>query len=100
MGNNTPSLALEPQPKTAIKPNEPLHPKPATMSKPQALPKLNQPKQPQIYKVPKKQPNHKSTVKVTQRWVPKALLHAQGFYEGKASIWLPKQGQKQVHKPQ
>ena len=32
--------------------------------------------------------------------MPKALLQAQGFYKGKASIWLPKQGQKQVHKPQ
>ena len=70
------------------------------MSKSQALPELNQPKQPQIYKVPMKQSNHKSTAKVTQRWVPKDLLHAQGFYKVKASIWLPKQGQKQVHKPQ
>ena len=32
--------------------------------------------------------------------MPKALLHAQGYYEGKASIWLPKQGQKQVSNPQ
>ena len=70
------------------------------MSKTRALPKLNQPKQPQVHKDPKQQPNHKPTAKVTQRWVPKALLQAQGFYKGKASIWFPKQGQKQVHKPQ
>ena len=90
MGNNTPSLALRPQPPTAIKSKEPLHPKPVTMSKTQALPKLNPPKQPQVYKVPMKQSNHQPTAKVTQRWVPKALLHAQGYYEGKESIWLPK----------
>ena len=94
MGNNTPSHLPMPLQRMAVKPNEPLHQDPKTMSKTQALPKLNQPKQPQVHKDPKKQPNHKSTTKVTQRWVPKALLHAQGFYEGKASIWLPKQGQK------
>ena len=45
MGNNTPSLALQPQPPTAIKPKEPLHLDTVTMSKTQALPKLNPPKQ-------------------------------------------------------
>ena len=45
------------------------------------------------------QSRHQPTTRVTQRWVPKALLNAQGYYEGKASIWLPKQGQKQVSKP-
>ena len=46
-----------------------------------------------------KQPQHQQKAKATQRWVPKALLQAQGYYEGKASVWLPKQGQKQVTKP-
>ena len=94
MENKTPSLALEPQPKMAVKPHEPLHQKPETMSKTAALSKQNEPKQPQVHKDQKKHPNHKSTARVTQRWVPKALLQAQGFYKGKASIWLPKQGQK------
>ena len=68
MGNNTLCHALGPQTKIAIKPNEPLHPKPKTMSKTQPLPKLNQP---QVHKVPRKHPNHKSTTRITQRWVPK-----------------------------
>ena len=67
MGNNTPSLALQPQPPTAIKPKEPLHPDMVTMSKTQALPKLNPLKQPKVYKVPMKQSNHQPIAKVTQR---------------------------------
>ena len=100
MGNNTPSHTPKPQQKTALKSNEPLHQEPEAMSKMKALPKPNQPKQPQVYKDPKQHPIHKTTAKVNQRWVPKALLQAQGFYKGKASIWLPKQGQKHIHKPQ
>ena len=43
---------------------------------------------------PKKSQVHKPTAKVHQRWVPKTSLQAQGFYNGKTSIWLPKKGQK------
>ena len=99
MGNNTRNLALQSHSSIAIKPKEPLHPKPVTFSKTQALPQLNPPTQPQVHKVPMKQSRHQPTAKVSQRWVPKALLSAQGYYEGKASIWLPKQGQTQVGKP-
>ena len=53
MGNNTPSHTPEPQQKTVVKPNEPLHQEPKTMSKTKALPKPKQPKQPQVYKDPK-----------------------------------------------
>ena len=67
---------------------------------PKALHKPNPYKHPQALKVLEKKHFHRTTAKVHQRWVPKTLLQAQGFYKGKTSIWVPKQGQKQVHKPQ
>ena len=90
MGNSDPRVALQPQLQAAIKPKEPQLSKQATMPQPQAIPKINPSKQPQVHKVPTKQSKHQPKAKVTQRWVPKALLHAQGYYEGKASVWLPK----------
>ena len=74
MGNSGPSLAIQPQPQTAIKPKEPLPSKLVTLSKTQAFPKLNSPTQPQVYKVPIQQLGHHQIAKVSQRWVPKALL--------------------------
>ena len=99
MGNSGPSLVIQPQPPTVIKPTKPLPSKQVTLPETQAFKKLNSPTQPQVHKSPMKQSGHHQTAKVSQRWVPKALLSAQGYYEGKASIWLPKQVQKKVSKP-
>ena len=100
MADVTPSHTPQPQPKLIVKPLEPLYQEPTSLSKTRALPKRNPFTQPQEYKLPKGSQVHKTTAKFNKRWVPKALLQAQGFYKGKASIWLLKQGQKQVHQPQ
>ena len=40
--------------------------------------------------------------KVTQQWIPKSLLQAQGYYKGNTTIWLPKPNQplKSYQQPQ
>ena len=100
MGNDTPSHNPQPQPKPPVKPIEPLHQEQKTLPKTQALHKPNPYKQPQAQKYSKKNPYHKTTIQVHQRWVPKTLLQAQGFYKGKTSIWVPKQRQEQVQTTQ
>ena len=47
----------------------------------------------------RRQETRSKKVMITTRWIPKTLLKAQGYYEGKTSIWLPKHSQKQVGKP-
>ena len=54
------------------------------------VPKIKPTKPIQQPKLPRrdiKRPTHKTHF--TQRWVPKTLLKAQGFYDGAEQVWLP-----------
>lgn len=41
----------------------------------------------------------KAAKRVRKRWVKKATLRAQGYYEGHTSLWLPKQSQVAIEQP-
>ena len=56
-------------------------------------------KQAQVSKPSKLHQPYGIPSKAIQRWIPKALLQAQGYYQGKTSIWVPKQKQGQAEQP-
>ena len=96
MGNDTPSHNPQPQPKLEVNTFKPLQQEQKSLPNPKALHKPNLSKQPQAPKYSKSSPSYGTTTQTHQRWIPKTLLQAQGYYQGKTSIWVPKHRQGQA----
>ena len=101
MRNDTLSFSLQSHPKLAANPIKPLHQVQKILPKPTVSHKPYPSKQPQVPKFSRSYQSSGTTTNATQWWIPKTLLQAQGYYQGKTSIWVPKQRQGQVkqHQP-